>query len=210
MEDAQRSFDLVFLPVSWNSLMLPKVANLLVVRKAITTTGNDPCPTWTKKTMRCPGVSLWLPRFRSDLCQDRAACYRGAVAREDANPFGGDSSVDLWNVSAWRKDVKSNPSVDQIDRRLNTNSVLVNHFQRCTKITVQGSPVCACSLLSRPEEFVEERGFLPWREQRITLSYGIFFDGLLRQGKIWQEHGKTINIFTISYITYLNNICWCW
>ncbi|CAL1126055.1 unnamed protein product [Cladocopium goreaui] len=30
------------------------------------------------------------------------------------------------------------------------------------------------------EEFVEERGFLPWREQRITLSYGIFFDGLLR------------------------------
>ena len=49
MEDAQRSFDLVFLPVSWNSLMLPKVANLLVVRKAITTTGNDPCPTWTKK-----------------------------------------------------------------------------------------------------------------------------------------------------------------
>lgn len=30
------------------------------------------------------------------------------------------------------------------------------------------------------EEFTESRGFLPWREQRITLSYGIFFDGILR------------------------------
>lgn len=30
------------------------------------------------------------------------------------------------------------------------------------------------------QEFTESRGFLPWREQRITLSYGIFFDGVLR------------------------------
>jgi len=30
------------------------------------------------------------------------------------------------------------------------------------------------------EEFTEERGFLPWREQRITLSFGSFFDGVLR------------------------------
>ncbi|CAK8998972.1 Uncharacterized protein SCF082_LOCUS5864 [Durusdinium trenchii] len=30
------------------------------------------------------------------------------------------------------------------------------------------------------EEFTEERGFLPWREQRITLSYGEFFGGELR------------------------------
>eukprot|EP00913_Durusdinium_trenchii_P032729 g30637.t1 len=29
-------------------------------------------------------------------------------------------------------------------------------------------------------EFTEERGFLPWREQRITLSYGEFFGGELR------------------------------
>ncbi|CAJ1383877.1 unnamed protein product [Effrenium voratum] len=30
------------------------------------------------------------------------------------------------------------------------------------------------------EEFTEERGFLIWREQRITVSYGSFFDGELR------------------------------
>eukprot|EP00440_Ansanella_granifera_P039220 gb/GFBE01042551.1/.p1 GENE.gb/GFBE01042551.1/~~gb/GFBE01042551.1/.p1 ORF type:complete len:615 (+),score=87.21 gb/GFBE01042551.1/:1-1845(+) len=30
------------------------------------------------------------------------------------------------------------------------------------------------------EEFTESRGFLPWREQRITLSFGSFFDGVLR------------------------------
>jgi len=30
------------------------------------------------------------------------------------------------------------------------------------------------------EEFTEARGFLPWREQRITLSFGNFFGGVLR------------------------------
>ena len=30
------------------------------------------------------------------------------------------------------------------------------------------------------QEFTEERGFLIWREQRITVSYGSFFDGELR------------------------------
>ena len=141
------------------------------------------------KRVRCPGVSLRLPSFRSDLCQDRAAYYRGA-AREDANP-GGDLLVDLWNASAWRKHVKvtsfsGSDRLNIIEHNFCINKPLPTHQNYRIP--------CGCSLVSPVEEFDEERGFLPWREQRITLSYGVFFDGLLRPGKIWHEHGKTSNI----------------
>lgn len=43
-------------------------------------------------------------------------------------------------------------------------------------------PLFTCvSGTSCGKEFTEERGFLPWREQRITLSYGEFFGGELRR-----------------------------